>query len=385
MNDDFSEGLTPGEGGGHENIHCTLVPVPFGMVGDRLGDRNGDVDRRSGSESESESASERDPRGSHPHRDIHRGARLAAFYFDGNPSAIFRFRLYVIDADPDCSSRGSDGVLLRLYTLGPDVEARLRSEGIADDPDSWVEVLGGILSRNDDGEEGENNPLCDDDRRRRMNFRELEGCDILWTVDSDPSRHAYVFPPPSSESGYDGDGSSGNNANANASFEAGLHAVMVCGESGTIVQSQMGPPGSQILVKDELSLWDDELWINDRGYDPLTMDFVYGNRRGVPYKLKRVCTYAADGGRDGIIKEEEGGDMPSFSRFRTVTDPLLAWTLGPRYRSDSKYRSEMEGMGGPTARMSRGSGDSPPRGPSAVVTSTTVKRKMDDKGDTAER
>ena len=49
--EDRRQNRLPREGGGHEHIHCTLVPVT-------------------------------------------RDSRLAAFYFDGAPTAIFRFRYY---------------------------------------------------------------------------------------------------------------------------------------------------------------------------------------------------------------------------------------------------------------------------------------------------
>ena len=52
-------------------------------------------------------------------------------------------------------------------------------------------------------------------------------------------------------------------------------------------------------MTDDLRVCDDVLWINDCGYD-MNGDFVYGNERGVPYKLERV--------------DEQ--------------NPALAWTLG---------------------------------------------------------
>jgi len=49
--EDRKNGLLPRDGGGHEHFHCTLVPVT-------------------------------------------ESSRLAAFFFDGNPNRIFRFRYY---------------------------------------------------------------------------------------------------------------------------------------------------------------------------------------------------------------------------------------------------------------------------------------------------
>ena len=44
-----------------------------------------------------------------------------------------------------------------------------------------------------------------------------------------------------------------------------------------------------IHVKDDLILSGNELWVNDRGFDDQG-HFVYGNRLGVPYKMKRVAS-----------------------------------------------------------------------------------------------
>jgi hypothetical protein len=41
---------------------------------------------------------------------------------------------------------------------------------------------------------------------------------------------------------------------------------------------------AMITVTDSLQLFDDALWINDRGYDPQGTQ-IYGNWRDVPYKL----------------------------------------------------------------------------------------------------
>jgi hypothetical protein len=100
---------------------------------------------------------------------------------------------------------------------------------------------------------------------------------------------------------------------------------MEAGSKGAIVDSISLIPGKRILIKDELSLWKNEFWINDRGYDPDAvaeeevevdesrngvgiMPFVYGNRRGIPYKLERVsCISTKDTtgtGRIGVLMRE---------------------------------------------------------------------------------
>lgn len=97
-------------------------------------------------------------------------------------------------------------------------------------------------------------------------------------------------------------------------------------DSGTWVQSQ-NVNGLEILVKDDLRLWADQLWVNDRGFDREGR-FVYGNQRNVPYKMRRVVA---------------GGP--------------LEWTLGERYRTKETYAKRMEAIGvtpgqrlGPPAR-----------------------------------
>jgi CpeT/CpcT family (DUF1001) len=63
----------------------------------------------------------------------------------------------------------------------------------------------------------------------------------------------------------------------------GLHAAMVHGSAS--LDSPM-LPGQKIPVHDQLSL----SWIHDRGYNPDTTDCIYGNQRGIPYRMQRVTT-----------------------------------------------------------------------------------------------
>uniref|UniRef100_A0A8J9X5R1 Uncharacterized protein n=1 Tax=Phaeodactylum tricornutum TaxID=2850 RepID=A0A8J9X5R1_PHATR len=227
---DRKKGLLPREGGGHEHIHCSLVPV-------------------------SETA------------------RLAAFYFDGVPGAIFRFRLY------DLIPVDESTIDTVLYTLHPELERRLRR---CPDPSSW--------------------PLFFEEFGVKGRVQLLPKCDVRWSWVLDPVQHDYALDE----------------------VPNGLHAVMVHGEA--LVESQM-MPGQKILIKDQLSLWPDELWIHDRGFDPDTMRFIYGNQRGVPYRLERVTDIALNNGRT-IVQED------------------LAWTLGPDFRSEGEYQDKMVAVGG---------------------------------------
>jgi len=43
-----------------------------------------------------------------------------------------------------------------------------------------------------------------------------------------------------------------------------------------------------LTVRDDVALWKDALWVNDRGADTETGEHVYGNIHDVPYKMSRV-------------------------------------------------------------------------------------------------
>jgi len=230
---DRQQGMLPREGGGHEHIHCTLVPVS-------------------------------------------KYERLAAFYFEGNPEKIFRFRFY------ECSSDGDGG--MKLFTLDPPLEGKLRKEV---NPMKWPDIFSDY----------------DGDKKQ-----ELTKCDVKWSPDPDPVQHEYAlqaFP------GRDGH-----------------HAVMVYGEA--VVESTM-MPGMNILIRDQLSLWDDEFWIHDRGFDPASMNFIYGNQLGVPYKLQRVCS----------VQDGE----------RVVANKDLEWTLGSSWRTEEQYQDKLEAVDGISSKL----------------------------------
>lgn len=244
---DRQEGMYPKEGGGHEHIHCMLIPVA-------------------------------------------ENTRLAAFYFDGIPNAIFRFRFYHLQ--PVYCNQTNDlmAVDTTLYTLNPQLEAQLRLQST--EPLLWPETF-------------RNFPETTISHRVTV----LPNCEVRWSWEMDPVQHAYA-------------------ASYTTSSQAGIHAIMVHGQA--IVESQMAP-GTSILIQDQLSLWPDEFWIHDRGYDPNNRNtFIYGNQRGIPYRLERVTRI-----RDGQ---------------RVVTSEDLQWTLGPSFRTDVIYREKLEAVGGPSAK-----------------------------------
>mmetsp|Transcript_10833 Transcript_10833/g.30439 ORF Transcript_10833/g.30439 Transcript_10833/m.30439 type:complete len:457 (-) Transcript_10833:368-1738(-) len=335
--------LTPREGGGHEHIHCTLVPI------------NNDVSSSSSSSSSSALSALSLIR---PYvRDDARAVRLAAFYFDGLPERIFRFRLYALwDASVDSTSSssedssdanntadakagdeqgGGERVGMTLYSLSPEVEGRLR--GLSGRPLEWAPALLRCLA-------SAQQEAAEADSSDFQPFLELHGCDVEWRPDPDPDRHAYAYGSPQSSS------SSSPSSHRQLQPDDAHHAVMVDGEA--TIPSLMNP-GSMIRVVDELSLWEDDFWINDRGFDPDTGDFVYGNQRGVPYKMRRVSSLVPP--LDGGGAEDEDSVL---LLQRRIDNEALAWTLGDDHRSSEEYNAAMEAIGGASARM-----NAPPAAP----------------------
>lgn len=285
---DRAEGLLPREGGGHEHIHCCLVPV------------NAD-------------------------------SRLAAFYFDGVPGAIFRFRYYHLvptDMSGDDVSSSSSSLPLPvvdtvLYTLHPDLEKELRQ---CPDPLEWPNLFHNFFPP-----PSSSSSSATADPKITL----LEACDVRWSWERDPIQHAYAAAAELER----GVMTNGQNDNTNAN--AGIHAVMVHG-SATVTSQMM--PGQSILIKDQLSLWRDSLWIHDRGYNPETGAFIYGNQRGVPYRLQRVTSVDAD---DADADDADAERQQPHSR-RVLVDPSLAWTLGPDFRTPQEYEEKMAVIGGPS-------------------------------------
>ena len=311
--------LTPGEGGGHEHIHCTLLPCP--QYNNTLID---------------ESSSQ---------------WILAAFYFNGNPRQIFRFRLYEIIKP----SVEEVHVRMKLNTLLPNLEKELRE--CSDQPCIWWNVVWGVWCK-------ENNKIdvsVDEEGWNRLQTKgmptlvsPLEGCDVLWEPNWDKSKHPYLYvneydddKPTKSLPDYQSDSAVTQQAVLLPTGQS-YHATMEAGSKGAIIDSISMIPGKRILIKDELSLWKDEFWINDRGYDPdadsddttekqetdsnktdseTSMPFVYGNRRGVPYKLQRVSNFRGD---------------TSLGIDRVTSSSDLEWTLGDDYRTSDLFEKKMQ-------------------------------------------
>ena len=144
---------------------------------------------------------------------------------------------------------------------------------------------------------------------------ELKRCDIRWTKSLIPERHTY----------FDSDSKDPSDA---------FHAIMINDHDigGVLLESQMAP-GLFLRIQDELSLWDDELWVNDRGHNAENGKMVYGNYKSIPYKMKRVANLKSMG--EGKFE-------------RSIVEPSLAWTLGDQYRSSEIYEAKMKDIGGTT-------------------------------------
>ena len=187
-------GLAPREGGGHEHIHCVLRHVP--LLGASEGDGANGV--------------------------------LASYYFNGDPTAVFRERLYAFEAVASDAQFGAC-VRMAIYKLRDPVTAQLRAAG----------GLSGYSA--DDVAFSVAADLSPSQR--------VEGADVYWRL-------------------------------CGERFEGRMRT-----ESITVVSERTG---DEIVVSDDVALWEEALWVNDRGHDAATGEYVYGNVHGVPYKMARV-------------------------------------------------------------------------------------------------
>jgi len=320
---DRNHALLPADGGGHEHIHCTLVPCPHSAVTE--------------------------------HRSKHEDQWiLAAFYFNGNPRQIFRFRMYKLISPhgDDESSNNMDGekVRMKLHTLSSELEQQLRQ--YSDQPCTWWRETYAVWLNATDVGGNEWNTFQSDGIQQLVS--PLVGCDVLWDPQWDPKKHAYL----NVDEYHDEITSySTPKANKNNTNDDGCHATMEAGSKGAIVDSISLIPGKRILIKDELSLWENEFWINDRGYNPDAVDedgtdnnesgdevgnmpFVYGNRRGIPYKLERVSCISTRNPYGG------GEELSSHQLLldRTIIKQELAWTLGEDFREQTEYEEKLRAV-----------------------------------------
>ena len=290
---DRLHGLKPREGGGHEHIHCTLVPCPQ------------QHNNHQGQQQQSQWV-------------------LAAFYFNGNPQKIFRFRMYQL-VQPISNELP---VRMKLNTLLPHVERQLRE--CSEKPCIWWKELWKIWFKENSIDIQQQTDVKEWNKLQVEGIpsmvSSLKGCDVLWEPNWEPSKHTYLY-----NKEYDDD------AITDIPLPTGgdsYHATIEAGQKGAIVDSISLIPGKRILIKDELSLWNNEFWINDRGYDPDDddMPFVYGNQRGVPYKLQKVSNFITSHANIDIELELQ----------RELVNSDLEWTLGEKYRTKELFQQKMQ-------------------------------------------
>jgi len=208
-------GLTPREGGGHEHIHCTLIPVEVSV-----------------------------PEG-HEHATMQHV--LARYYFNGQPQAIFRERLYSFDAlakDPQFGPC----VRMSIFHLRENVAGMLRAPGtnVEDVAFTAADVTDSL---------------------------HVPEADVFWRW-------------------------------CGERFEGEMRTPTI-----TIISERSG---RAISVSDDVAFWGDQLWVNDRGCDTETGEYVYGNIHNIPYKMARVSDmhWTATGKRAEDV-DTDADDVPT--------------------------------------------------------------------------
>lgn len=177
------------------------------------------------------------------------GIMFARYYFNGDPRLVFRSRVYKVMAS-DLSERGL--VEMRIFRFYEETERRLKACQYDVDVIQWEEA---------------------------DVYDWLEGCEVFWER----------YDPPAG----------GDEASERLGIEPGTRFVGYMKGGGCELYSR--ELGGRIRVMDDLLLTAEDLWVADRGFDERNQ-FVYGNRRGVPYKMKRVHR---GGELDWTLSEDE--------------------------------------------------------------------------------
>lgn len=201
-----ARGVYPGEGGGHEHIHCRIRLLP--------------------NQNDSE--------------DI----LFATYYFNGDPTKVFRTRIYSVQAREPCCERGI--IEMRILRLFEEKERQLASVNWNPDKldESW--------DINDD------------------TYEWLRGCEVYW------ERYCPSISHQEHEESI---------ITNQLGIATGDRFIGYMNGGGCELHSKS--LGGKIRILDDLLLTKDDLWVADRGFDTANQ-FVYGNRRGIPYKMKRV-------------------------------------------------------------------------------------------------
>jgi len=411
--------LLPREGGGHEHFHVTLLPIDVDRLLHSLGGSGSSSSGGSGdnnNHNDSSRARHLFPTGVVERSEIcddgdddddgasvnaginagiNAGAVLAAYYFDGMPQRIFRLRMYTLycpedeieneienenaienenergqnnDASTSSSSSKPPIIQMKLFTLDKSLEGKLRacSESAVED---WENILQDHLLQNfndshDDGDDdGDGDGVGDAQQNIQDIFQEMHRCDIQWTFEPDEIRHAYVkdYSPHQTDESSPSTRPSPPPPPPVLPVPTPVHAIMMHDHDigGVLLESQM-MPGTYIRVQDELSLWENELWINDRGHDAEDIErLVYGNWGGVPYQMKRVSTLVVE---SSVVLDMDSADDNDASceaastggRYRRKgVDKSIEWTMGKAWRTEEEYEEKMAAIGGTSTKMNR--------------------------------
>lgn len=190
--------ILPGEGGGHEHIHCVIEAVGNDIL-------------------------------------------FARYYFNGDPTRVFRTRVYAVSP----GNTGNTGIVeMRIFRLYKEAEQRLRESGYDLTCISWE----------------------DGDWDRTNMYEWMRGCEVFWER----------YSPASHED---------DNARDILGISGGDRFIGFMRGGGCEVFSK--EIGQRLRVLDDLLLTSEDLWVADRGFDE-SGKFVYGNRKGIPYKMRRV-------------------------------------------------------------------------------------------------
>lgn len=171
----------------------------------------------------------------------------ATYYFDDQPEAVFRCRVYSFHPPPPLAETAAAWgpadrwphppfAEMRLHRFTPQFEAGLRQGGYD---------LQRLL-RPEDADDGATGAI-----------EELWGCSILWGVAADERA------------------------------EGGPLSFRGVMRHGYCEVGSQREAGVRLRIEDELLLAAGELSVNDRGFDCATGRLVYGNHRGEPYRMAR--------------------------------------------------------------------------------------------------
>lgn len=198
INEERKNGIYAGESGGHEHIHCCIRQI-----------------------------------------NTENNILLATYYFNGDPTKIFRTRIYSLQIrEPICERGVIEMRILRLYEENERLLKETNFENL------------NLLNNND-------------------MYIWLQGCEVFWER----------YRPSSSSSPNDDD-----IINDLCISDGDRYVGYMIGGGCELFSKDIN---GHIKILDDLLLTKNELWVADRGFDS-NNKFVYGNRKGIPYKMKRV-------------------------------------------------------------------------------------------------